>query len=84
MSHETKTDHDPEGVMSLSVSVRCLDIVEQYHTNQASKGETIYRLVETIPSDETEAVEPLGQTLESYISMLDDWDRDHTLSDDGE
>ena len=84
MSHETETDHDPEGVTSPSISVRCLDIVEQYRTNQASKGETIYRLVETIPSDETEAAEPLGQTLESYVSMLDDWDRDHTLSDDGE
>ena len=84
MSHETETDHDPEGVTSLSVSVCCLNIVKQYCTNQASKGETIYRLVETIPSDETEAMEPLGQTLESYVSMLNDWDWDHTLSDDGE
>ena len=84
MSHEAETDHDPEGVTSLSISVCCLNIVEQYRTNQASKEKTIYRLVKTIPSDETEAAKLLGQTLESHISMLDNWDWDHTLSDDGE
>jgi hypothetical protein len=74
MSYEAQSDQNLEEVAITSVSSQCLDLVEQYRSNQTTKGETIYKLVQTIPPGEAEAAESPQQTLESYISMLDDWD----------
>jgi hypothetical protein len=45
------------------------------------KGDAIYEFAKAIPVGEDETAESPGKTLESYISMLDDWDRERTLSD---
>ena len=78
MTHEDETSDQPEGVESTSVPSRCLDAVEQY---RMSKGDAIYEFTKTIPADTTETAESPGKTLESYISMLDNWDHERTLSD---
>src|ERR1700685_505666 len=41
----------------------------------------IYEFTKAIPTGEAETPESPGQTLESYVSMLTDWDRERTLSD---
>ena len=83
MTHENEAVDQPEEVGDTSVTVtsRCLDVVEQYRAGGIHKGDAIYEFAKTIPVGEDETAESPGKTLESYISMLDDWDRERTLSD---
>ena len=76
MSHDGQSSIEPEGVTISSIATQCLDIINQYRTEQTSKGEAVYKLVQTIPTGEDETVEPRGKTLGSYILMLDDWDQE--------
>jgi hypothetical protein len=81
MSHDDEPANEPEGVASSSIATQCLDVIDQYRTEKMSKGDAIYKLVQTIPTEEDGASESLGKTLGSYVSMLDDWDRERTLSE---
>jgi hypothetical protein len=84
MTHENEAAEQPEeevGVTTVTVTTKCLDIVEQYRTGNIYKGDAIYEFAKAIPVGEDESAESPGKTLESYISMLDDWDRERTLSD---
>src|ERR1700733_5589509 len=83
MTHENEAADQPEEVSDTSVTVtaRCLDIVEQYRAGSIFRGDAIYEFAKTIPVGEDETAESPGKTLESYISMLDNWDRERTLSD---
>jgi len=84
MTHENEATDQPEeevGVTTVTVTAKCLDIVEQYRASNMYKGDTIYEFAKTIPIGEDETAESPGKTLECYISMLDDWDRERTLSD---
>jgi hypothetical protein len=84
MTHENKMTDLPKGVGDTAITSMCLDIVEQYQSNRISKGDALYKFTKTIPSGETQAEESPGKTLKSYLSMLDDWDHEHTLSDANE
>ena len=81
MTHENETTEQPQGVAPTSVQTACLNVVEQYRRGQISKGCAIYEFTKSIPTGEDGAAESVGQTLESYVSMLDDSDRERTLSD---
>jgi hypothetical protein len=81
MTHEIEAAELPEGDEISSIAAKCLDVVEQYRRGNTSKGDAIYEFTKTIPTGETETTEPPGKTLVSYVSMLDDWDREHTISD---
>ena len=83
MTHENEAADQPEevGDTSVTVTARCLNIVEQYHARSIHKGDAIYEFTKAIPVGEDETAESPGKTLESYISMLNDWDCKHTLSD---
>jgi hypothetical protein len=83
MSHEVETSNAPEGVTGSLIASQCLDIINQYRSEQMSKGDAIFKIVQAIPSGEDETMESPGKTLRSYISMLNDWDRDQTLSEGG-
>ena len=61
--------------------MQCLDVVDRYRAGNISKGDAIYEFTETIPIGENGSAEPPAKTLESYVTMLDDWDRERTLSD---
>jgi hypothetical protein len=82
MTHENEAADQPEevGDTSVTVTARCLDIVEQYRAGSIFRGDAIYGFAKTIPVGEDETAESPGKTLESYISMLDNWDREWTLS----
>jgi hypothetical protein len=84
MSHDGESTNEPEGVASPSIATQCLNVIDRYRTEQTSKGDAIYKLVQTIPAGEDETTESPAKTLESYISMLDDWDRERTLSEGGQ
>ena len=83
MTHENEAADQPEeaGDQSSTVARRCIEIVEQYRTETISKGDAIYEFAKAIPVGEDGTTESPGKTLESYISMLDDWDRKRTLSE---
>ncbi|KIM83784.1 hypothetical protein PILCRDRAFT_6681 [Piloderma croceum F 1598] len=84
MTHENEAAEQPEeevGVTTVTVTTKCLNIVEQYRAGNIHKGDAIYEFAKAIPAGEDESAESPGKTLESYISMLDDWDRERTLSD---
>jgi len=83
MTHENEAAEQPEevGDTSATVTARCLDVVKQYRAGSLYRGDAIYEFAKTIPVGEDETAESPGKTLESYISMLDDWDRERTLSD---
>jgi hypothetical protein len=82
MTHENEAVDLPEevGDTTVTVTARCLDIVKQYQARSIYKGDTIYEFAKAIPAGEDEAAESPGKTLESYISMLDDWDRECTVT----
>src|SRR5882762_10256506 len=83
MTHENEAADQPKevGDTPVTVTTRCLDIVEQYRAGSIHKGDVIYEFTKAIPVGEDGTAESPGRTLESYISMLDDWDRECTLSD---
>ena len=83
MSHDRESANEPEGVTSPTIVTQCLDVINQYRTGQTTKGDVVYKLVQTIPSGEDGTAESPGKTLGSYLSMLDDWDRKRMLSDGG-
>jgi hypothetical protein len=62
----------------------CLDIIEQYRSDRISKGDPIYEFTKTIPSGDIQAEASPGKTLKSYLSMLNDWDYECTLSNANE
>jgi hypothetical protein len=86
MTNENEAANQPEEFRDTSVTVttKCLDIVEQYRAEDIHKGDAIYGFIKAIPPGETDTAESPGKTLESYIVMLDDWDRECTLSEAGE
>jgi hypothetical protein len=84
MPHESDKANQPEGVKVSSITSKCLNIVERYHAEHIQKEDTILKLTKTIPAEETGTAESVGKTLESYVSMLEDWDRKCTLSDANE
>jgi len=65
----------------VTVTTKCLNIVEQYRTGDIYKGDAIYEFIKAIPTGETETAKSPGKTLKSYISMLDNWDCERTLSE---
>jgi len=83
ITHENQETELPEGADGTadSITMRCLDVVDQYRAGNISKGDAIYEFTKTIPTGENESAEPPAKTLESYVTMLDDWDRERTLSD---
>jgi hypothetical protein len=83
MTHENETVNQPEGDgdTTVTVTTKCLDIVEQYRAGIIYKGDAIYEFAKAIPVGEDVSEESPGKTLESYIAMLDDWDRECTISD---
>src|SRR5882762_2228292 len=84
MTHEAEAVELPEGGEHATIATICLKIVEQYQGGNICKGDAIYKFTKTIPDGETDAAESPGKTLESYIAMLDNWDRERTLSDTDE
>src|ERR1700683_5347927 len=84
MTHENEAAEQPKGgvgVTTVTVTTKCLNIVEKYRAGNIYKGDAIYEFAKAIPVGEDESAESPGKTLESYVSMLDDWDRERTLSD---
>jgi hypothetical protein len=81
MSHDEATEQPEDNRGADTVATHCLSIVDQYRGGTVSKGNAIYEFTKTIPVEETETEESSGKTLESYVAMLDDWDRERTLSD---
>ena len=66
MNHVNEAAGQPEGVQNSEFNAKCL-------ANQISRGDMILEITQTIPTDETEAVEPPGKTIISYLAMLNDW-----------
>ena len=81
MTHETEATNQIEEIRDTSITSICLNIVKQYQAGNIYKGGAIYEFTKTIPAGEDETKESPGKTLESYISMFDDWDHEQTLSD---
>jgi hypothetical protein len=81
MSHENDAANQPKGVEVPSITLKCLNVVKQYHAGHTCKGDVILELTKAIPVGEIETVESVGKTLKFYISLLDDWDHKCTLSD---
>ena len=81
MTHKNEPTEQPQGVAPTSVQTACLNVVEQYRRGQISKGCAIYEFTKSIPTGEDGTAETVGQTLESYVSMLDNNDRERTISD---
>ena len=81
MTHETEVADQIEEIGDTSIASICLNVVEQYQAGNIYKGDAIYEFTKTIPAGEDETEESPGKTLKSYVSMLDDWDRERTLSD---
>jgi hypothetical protein len=83
MTHENETTDQPKEASgtATTITTKCLDVVEQYRAGTISKGNAIYEFTKTIPIGEVGAADSAGKTLESYVSMLEDWDRERTLSD---
>jgi hypothetical protein len=86
MTHDNETSDQPEEieVTMVTVTMKCLDIVERYQAGNILRGDAIYEFAKAIPVGEDGTTESPGKTLESYISMLDEWDRERTLSDEDE
>ena len=74
VANQTKGANQPKEANNPNVTTKCLSIIEY-------KGNAIYELVKTIPIGEDRTTESPGKTLESYISMLNDWNCECTLSD---
>ena len=68
MNHVNEAAGQPEGVWNSEVNAKCLAVVEQYRANQISKGDMILDITQTIPTDETEVMEPSGKTIKSFIA----------------
>jgi hypothetical protein len=82
MTHENEANQpEKDGDMTVTVTTKCLNIIEEYWAGIIFKGDTIYEFAKAIPVGEDVSTESPGKTLESYISMLDDWDRECTISD---
>jgi hypothetical protein len=83
MTHENEAAEQSgeAGVTTVTVTTKCLDIVNKYRAGNIHKGDAIYEFARAIPVGEDETAESPGKTLASYISMLDNWDRERTLSD---
>ena len=75
-THENEAAEQPEGAEGTanSITIQCLDVVNRYRAGNISKGDAIYEFTETIPIGENGSAEPPAKTLESYVTMLDDWD----------
>jgi hypothetical protein len=84
MPHESDEANQPKGVKVSPIASKCLDVVKRYRAEHIQKGDAILELTKAIPVDEAETAESVGKTLESYVSMLEDWDRKCTLSDANE
>jgi hypothetical protein len=87
MTHENENENEaaeqPEEA-PITITTKCLDIVERYRAGNIYKGDAIYEFAQAIPAEENGAAESPGKTLQSYIAMLDDWDHERTLSDTDE
>jgi hypothetical protein len=77
-THENEATEQPQEADGTATGVpwRCLDIVDRYRAGTISKGDAIYEFTETTPVGENESAESPAKTLESYVAMLDDWDRE--------
>jgi hypothetical protein len=86
MTHDNETSDQPEEieVTTVTVTTKCLNIIERYRAGNILRGDAIYEFAKAIPVGEDETTESPGKTLESYISMLNEWDRKCTLSDEDE
>jgi hypothetical protein len=69
---------------SITVTTKCLNVVDQYRAVNICKGDAIYEFSKAIPAGEAGAAESPGKTLQAYIVMLDNWDHERTLSDTDE
>jgi len=56
------------------------DVLYKVHRKNLEVHSESFAAVDAITS-ETEAAEPPGKTVESYIATLNGWDRERTLSD---
>jgi hypothetical protein len=83
MTHEPEAEEHTTEVTceTPSVATDCLNIIENYRSGRITKGEAVLDLTKTIPPETTGTGEPTAQTLQSYVGMLDDWDRERTLSE---
>ena len=83
ITHDNEATEQTEeiGGAADSITIRCLDVVDLYRAGNISKGDAIYEFTKTIPDGENESTEPPAKTLKSYVTMLDDWDQERTLSD---
>ena len=83
ITHENEVMEQTEeiGGMANSITIQCLVIIDLYQAGNISKGDIIYEFTKTIPDGENEPTKPPAKTLESYVTMLNDWDQEQTLSD---
>jgi hypothetical protein len=88
MAHDNENEAvgQPEEVSdaSITVTTKCLNVVDQYRAVNICKGDAIYEFSKAIPAGEAGAAESPGKTLQAYIVMLDNWDHERTLSDTDE
>jgi len=85
MTHENENENEAAEQLEeapITITTKCLDIVEQYQAGNIYKGDAIYKFAQAIPAEENGAAESPGKTLQSYIAMLNDWDCECTLSDE--
>jgi hypothetical protein len=83
MTHENEAANQPEGDgdMTVTVTTKCLNVIEQYQAGIIYNGDAIYEFAKAIPVGEDVSAESPRKTLKSYITMLDDWDCECTISD---
>ena len=83
ITHENEVTEQPEEIGGTvdSITIQCLNAIDQYRVGNISKGDTIYEFTKMIPAGENELTKPPAKTLESYVTMLNDWDQEQTLSD---
>ena len=76
ITHDNEATEQTEEIGGAAdlITIRCLDVVDLYRAGNISKGDAIYEFTKTIPDGENESTEPPAKTLESYVTMLDDWD----------
>jgi hypothetical protein len=74
MTHETEAVNKITEIRDPTAATVCLNIIEQYQAGNLYKGDAIYEFTKATPAGENETKESPGKTLESYISMLNDWD----------
>ena len=80
MTNVDEVAEQPKGVEPMMVQSTYLGIIEQFHQGQLSKGNAIYKFTKSITPGETESAESVGKTLESYVTMLNDWNQERMLS----